>query len=332
VRLSRVGREGTLEASAALTDRRGRHRFQGLEPGLYHVTVEQQGKAVVTAPPWRCERDDARGTAQLALTDAQAVLEGRVTGYGGAPVAGSELLVAQPEGAQTALAGVAHIVVDDTGRFRARLAPGTYQLLATAPAHTAQMQMVKVGVDEVRGRTRFALEFTPRVSGVVVTEAGEPVRDAVVSVGAAYDPKAGSAAVRTDEEGRFSIGVLAGQALHLSARGEGLLGSVDLEPVTHISGKRGVSIVARAGRAVTGLVQNADGSAKAFPDVAFRVRDQGVTGVVRGDAEGRFVVDGLPLSSDVELWAEGNASGAWGAVVASPADVSVLVTYTAPAF
>jgi len=329
--LARVGSDRTLEVWAALTDSGGAHRFAALPQGLYHLTVAAPGRPLTASPVFRCDESSARGFVHVTAPDAGAALAGRITGLFGKAVAGAELLVAQPEGAQSTFAGVAHVRVDEDGRFSTTLAKGRYQLLATAPSHTAQMQMVTIG-EEAKAKTVFALEFTPRVEGRVVDEEGGPVRDALVHLGATYDPKAGRSSARTDAEGRFSLAVAGGQALHLSARGEGLLGSVDLQPVTSLSGLSGVQIVAHAGRVLRGAVQNVDGSPKPYADVAFRVRDLGLSGVERADAEGRFVLSGMPLLADVEVWADGNATGAWGAVVAGPHDENVLLTYVAPAY
>ena len=57
-----------------------------------------------------------------------------------------------------------------------------------------------------------------------------------------------------------------------------------------------------------------------------------MVGTTKADAEGKFLLQGLPPDADVELWAEGNATGAWGAVVASAKQEQVLLTYQAPAY
>jgi hypothetical protein len=94
----------------------------------------------------------------------------------------------------------------------------------------------------------------------------------------------------------------------------------------------GVVLVAHAGRTVEGVVTKLDGSAHAFGEIRFRVRDLGITGVEKADQNGHFTVAGLPLDHDVELWAEGNATGAWGARVVGADENTVALTYIAPAY
>ena len=60
----------------------------------------------------------------------------------------------------------------------------------------------------------------------------------------------------------------------------------------------------------------------------YRVRDLGLQGTEKADAAGHFVVAGMPEDADVEVWAEGNATGAWGAQVATPGNDQLALVYT----
>jgi hypothetical protein len=54
--------------------------------------------------------------------------------------------------------------------------------------------------------------------------------------------------------------------------------------------------------------------------------------VERADEGGNFVLAGMPKNADVEVWADGNATGAWGAQVATPGSDRVALVFIPPAY
>ncbi len=309
------------------------HRFSDLGPGTYHVNARVSGKALVAAPTWSCDGKGERADFKLATASSSSSLTGRVVGWGKRAVPGAEVLIAQPQGHETTTPGVLHVPLAADGSFTALLRPGRYEVLAAAPHHVAQKRALEVAAAEgAQVKLNVRLDPSPVVAGVVVDQEGKPVPGAVVSLGGIYDPKAGSAAVVADDQGRYELPIPMGSALTVVARGAGKLGRTSVAAVVDPAGVAGVELVVEAGRRVSGLVMTQRGEPHAFAPVRFRVRALGLTGVEKTDARGAFVLDGMPAVDDVEVWADGNAIGAWGGAVASPGADRVLLTWVPPAY
>jgi hypothetical protein len=331
LRLSRVTSEGSAEVWAAVTDRDGGHRFLDLPAGTYQLTALVEGHAPAAAPPWHCTGANERAFFELPLVTATHEVSGRVRSGAGGGAPGAEIAVAQEDDSRTSLAGVARVPVAADGSYAMRLAPGHYVLLVQAPHHAPFVRKLTVG-DAPRTNARFALTPAPRVRGRVLDEEGAPIANALVALGGVFDPKQRAPSVRTGADGSFALPVLLGQDVVVTARGAGRIARATLGAAVSPFGYTGIDLVARAGRAVQGVVSKPDGSAWAFGDVRYRIRDLGLSGVEKADGEGRFVLAGMPADVDVEVWAEGNATGAWGAQVASPGRDTLALVYTAPAY
>lgn len=330
--LHQVGPKGTLEARTAVTDGRGLHRFSDLSPGTYHLSARASGHALGAAPVWTCQGDEGRAFFHLDLAPGGSLLQGRVTGFGGVPAPGTEVLIDQPARHEETLVGVAHVPVADDGTFEVLLAPGEYRLLALAPHHTAQVQQIRVG-DEPSSTTKIALDWKPEASGQVLGPDLQPVAGAQVFLGPMYDPRLGATSVTTDDEGRFTLAILPGRPLTLAARHDATGGFdvVKLPAARSVEGHRGVTLVLQPGRDVGGFVQRNDGRAHAYGEVTWRVRSLGLVGTAKADGEGRFSIRGLPMD-DVELWPAGSAIGAWGGAVAEAGTPLVLLTFQPQAY
>ena len=267
-----------------------------------------------------------------AVTERAVQLEVALASASGGALPGAELAIAQDVDGRNAIAGVARVPAGADGRIAVPLAPGTYVVLAQAPNHEAARRTITLRADEPGNRARITLAPAPRVRGTVVDEHGAPVAGALVSLGGAYDPTARVARVRTEADGSFALPIRRGQDVTVSARGDGKVARAAFGVLTSPFGIDGVTLVARAGREVEGMVSKPDGSPWAFGLVRYRVRDLGLTGVEQADGAGRFVLDGMPADADVEVWAEGNATGAWGAQVSTPAGERLALVYVAPPY
>ena len=328
--LYKVGVDRTVDVWRARPNGKGAHRFSDLPPGTYHANAIAPGKAIAAAPTFTCGGKGERAQLVLQLAPPSATVAGRVVGHGKRAVGGAEVLLAQPEGRQGATAGVVHAPLAGDGAYAVPLAAGHWEILATAPHHTAQKQSLRVDGADVKAS--FALKASPVVQGVVVDDAGAPVPGAVVSLGGAFDPKVGFTAVVADDRGRYALPIPLDAPLVVVARGAGKVGRVALPPVREPAGVAGVSVAVAPGRVVAGEVMTQRGDAHPHAPVRVRVRALGLVDVVKTDAHGRFVVDGLPSGEDVELWADGSAIGAWGGTVAVPGQDRVLLTYVPPAY
>jgi hypothetical protein len=332
LRLTRVTADGTAERWTAVSNQSGVHRFIDLPAGSYQLTAVVDEHAPAAAPPWRCGGDAERAFFTLPLQRSEHVFSGRVVSKDGKPAPGAELAIAQEADEKSALVGTARIPVSPDGTFSLRVAPGRYVLLAQAPHHAPLVRKLSFDDGAPSSTGRFVLSPAPRVTGRVIDEAGAPVAGAIVAAGGIFDPKVRVPSARTEADGTFSLPVVDGQDVVLTARGNGLVARSALGIVRSRLGFTDVDLVARAGRTVEGIVMHEDGSAWAFGAVRYRVRELGLTGVEKADGEGRFVLAGMPLDAEVEVWAEGNATGAWGAQVASPGRDQLALTYTPPAY
>jgi hypothetical protein len=337
LRLTRVGAEGTVEEWRSLTDGDGAHRFLDLPAGTYQLTALVDGKMPASSPEWNCRGADERAFFTLPVRDSEHVLTGAVKSKAGSMASGAELAIAQEHDARTSVTGVARIPVNADGTFSVRLVPGRYMVMAQAPNHAPLVRKITVGDDDKVSQTRFMLTPAPRIRGRVLDEDGTPMANATVALGGVLDPKVKAPSVRTDEQGNFALPVSLGMDVFVTARattadGGGKTARASLGTALSPFGFTGVDLVVRDGRAVEGVVSKPDGSAWAFGEVRYRIRDLGLSGVEKADGEGRFVLAGMPPDADVEVWAEGNATGAWGAQVASPGNDKLALVYVPPAY
>lgn len=336
LRLSRVTADGSAEVWTAVADRDGGHRFLDLPTGTYQLTALVDEHAPAAAPEWHCTGASERAFFELPLVATSHTFAGAVRSKAGGALPGAELAIAQEDDGRTSLAGVARIPVAADGSFALRLAPGRYLLLVQAPNHASLLRKLTINDDEPNATARFALAPAPRVRGRVLDEGGAPVGNALVALAGSFDPKQRVPSVRSAADGTFALPVTLGQDVVVTAQAVtdsgGKVARAMLGTALSPFGYSGVDLTLREGRAVEGVVSNTDGSARAFGQVRYRVRDLGLSGVGKADGDGRFVLTGMPSDADVEVWAEGNASGAWGAQVASPGNDKLALVYVPPAY
>lgn len=314
----------------ALTDAKGTHRLIDLDRGSYDVTVDVAGKALQGTPTFRCEQDGQRGYFDVVVKDSDHVVTGRLTGRRKAALPFASVALYQDDSNRTGLAGVVRTRTDGDGNFTARLPAGKFVVYASAEEHVARKGTLNVEAPTTK--MALALSFSPAVRGVVVDEAGHPIANAVVAMGNAFDPRSRGGSVTTDETGHFAMSVQEGQDLELTARGDGKLGRAVVGTVDDVDHFQHLTIVATSGRTVSGVVFSTTGDPLAFGGVHYRVKALGLEGEAPTDKSGRFVLDGLPADLDVEVWAAGNATGAWGARVADPATSQLALLFVPPAY
>jgi hypothetical protein len=330
VQVVRLGEGGVVaERYSARTDDDGNHRLIDLPRGFYDITVDVDGKALAGAPTFTCNTAGQRAYFDIGLAAAAHQIDGVVRGQKNKPLAGATVALWQNDNARTGVAGVVRVRTDDDGHFSARVAPGTYLAWITADDHASKQATITVGEAPVTSTT-LKLAYSPSVRGVVVDETGAPLADAVVAIGGAYDPRARTTTVTTDATGHFALPVHEGQDLTITARGNGRVARAVLGVVDTVAGLQRLQLVATIGRVVEGVVMTGEGGVLAYGAVEYRVRALGLSGEAPTDGQGRFVLDGMPVDQDVEVWAKGNASGAWGAQVSEPTNPQRLALMWVP--
>ncbi len=318
------------EVWTAALNENGAHRFVDLPAGTYHLTAAEANRAPAASPAFHCSQHGERGFVVLRTQPIDDVLRGTVSSTAGGVAHGAELIFTQDADDMTALAGPLRIPTAADGSFSTRLLPGRYIVEVVAQNHASQTHKLTV----VAGQSAWhaSLLPAPHVAGIVVDDTGAPVANADVALGGGFDPKQRRIATRTDAAGRFSLPVAFGQDVVVTAHSASRVGQLMVGIVRNRVGVDDVSVRVQAGRVVQGVVSRVDGSAHAFGAVRYRVRALGLSGVQRADAQGRFMVGGMPSDADVEVWPEGNATGAWGAQVASPGHDQLALVFVKPAY
>jgi protocatechuate 3,4-dioxygenase beta subunit len=331
VEVVRLDEGRVVQQRVVRTDDGGVARLIDLEPGFYDLTVDVADRALNGAPTFRCDprAGGRRAFFDVTVVPASGLLEGILIGHRGRPLPAATVALWQDDASRSGLAGVVRIRTDADGRFHARLPEGRYLAQAVAADHVAKT--ITLTVDE-KTTARVVLPWSPAIRGVVVDELGVPIAGATVALGGAFDPKAKSSAVVADDHGRFALPIQAGQDVVITARGNGRVARAMLGVVDNLDGFQRVQLTATTGRTVSGTVYTTSGKPLAYGAVHYRVRSLGLEGEAPTDGHGRFLLDGMPADADVEVWAVGNASGAWGAQVATPERNELTVTFVAAAW
>jgi EmrB/QacA subfamily drug resistance transporter len=157
----------------------------GERPPVDPAGPEDAGSSPDDAPPERPERDEATpdgyravhtATGAFAALSNVAVLDGRVAGPDGHPIAGAMLTVTDLHGNQ-----VARDSSDAAGRYRLGLPTGgTYLLICAEESHQPVASMVIVAAGEVH--RDIVLVGASRIEGRVLRQNGEPIDAAAVTL------------------------------------------------------------------------------------------------------------------------------------------------------
>lgn len=232
----------------------GTFRFEGLAPGRYRLNVLKAGYVGLVPgappPPFITIEAGAPVAAPVIALQRGGVIAGRVLSPSGEPVAEARVMaMRRPPGApagRLAMSGPP-AMTNDLGEFRLHsLAPGEYYVQATprigppnarsTPSATmlaptfypgttemANAQPVTIGGGATLGSIEIGILQVPAFSikGIVVDEAGAPVANAAVMLGA--DPSlgvpsfGGPSRTRTAADGTFSIEGVASGTYRLTA-------------------------------------------------------------------------------------------------------------------
>lgn len=314
-----------------VTDERGSARFEDLSPGRWKLGTERGGSD---------ELEVAAGEARTITWSLAENLRvrGVVRHARGAPAPGAEIWLANRRRGWLGGRIVARSGAE--GRFELRAIPGTDSLGALAAGASPSKLVDLEAIEVVDGTAQVELvleEHGARVFGRVVTSGGEPLVGALVAAGRngnsdafqmdgrvveAWNP----VTVETDADGFYAIEGLRPGRVRVSVRALGRPRRVETRELP-ADGAEQVDFVLEEGARVRGTVTGSDGApvagarvlaletsfAEAWSAWVGPAEAIGAFGRPEAttDAEGRFVLDGLPSGpNELVAYAGGPSSTA----------------------
>ena len=270
IAVSAAGEGGTFSATA---NDRGEFVLTGLRLGAYDLTTKvPQG---YESPPVRIEIHDPRGCGEVGMAvwyDGR--MTGRVVDRNGAPIRHLplELVPARDVNVPAGERYYNAARSNDDGTFELRrVGPGDYVLAVAATAapkvgiadralypgagDPARASTVTVGAGEQVRLQNFVTPDSLRlvtITGAVVDEKEQPVRDAEVTVGGRETEGGGPVrlAAALDSDGRFTLTVLEGMqyVVYVTRRTAAGPRQIGRMPFTAASGSPPVQVVIRPSR------------------------------------------------------------------------------------
>jgi hypothetical protein len=209
--------DATVELAGAttLTDHEGAFRFQGVLPGDLTLTASARGLAPKRQPV-AVRQVDVRGID--VVLSAGAVVEGRVTGPEGNPVAGAQVLGLVRVGDGLEVENVAEAVTAANGAYRLEGLPAGKAMIRADHVERGSKRVDGFPLTEERpARLDLRLEAPAYVSGLVRYPDGTPAAGVVVR---GYPQPRGGMLQRggsTDGAGHFRLGPFGPSTVRLMA-------------------------------------------------------------------------------------------------------------------
>ncbi|MCY1040499.1 carboxypeptidase regulatory-like domain-containing protein [Corallococcus sp. bb12-1] len=270
-----VALEGT--DTATTTDSQGRFALEGVVTGTYSLVASKEGYTAVR----QSVEVKATGSSSvtLSLTRHRGTLQGQVTLDG----------ATQAPGVTVMLEGTSAVTTSTSqGRFTLGGVPtGTYVLVATKTGYTTVRQSVEVTQDATTTVTLPLILSRGDLVGQVLLEGG------VSPSGIALQLEGTATSTATDAEGRFTLpGVPTGSYALLATKADYTTTRQAVEVKEAASTSVTLTLARSRGR-VEGVALLDDAQDPAGTQVSLR----GLTGVTTTDAQGRFVLEGVPTGS-----------------------------------
>ncbi|HEX2834709.1 MAG TPA: carboxypeptidase-like regulatory domain-containing protein [Thermoanaerobaculia bacterium] len=291
----------------------GTFRFEHLPTATFELIAHANGFAERTISGITIEHSTDIG--DVALTKG-VTLEGTVVDRRGRAIDGATVAVHPPsvagisgDAALRFAAGEARETrTSNEGRFTVdSLTPGaTFDVTARAPGFvTRTIARLELPASEP---LQIVLETAARVSGRVVTETGEPVPNATISVrpaDAALPAGLSGTTTSSDAEGSYELLNLAAGKLALAAAAKGYIaGDTRIVDVADGQVLDHIDLQLQRGATIEGVVLTAGGTPATSARVSLLSKRSmhtmlalEVTGFARTDGDGRFRLEGVPLGA-----------------------------------
>ncbi len=279
------------------SDAEGRFAFLGLEPGRYRLFARHDDFAPEVLELELGSESDAE--IEVVVT-AGFLLTGRLVDENAKPVRGRVSLRALDGGnVSVTMRSRFRIETDDEGSFSLGPVPaGDHMLLVEARGYSAKNVEAPIsGRNEDEDLGDIVLEIGLAIAGRVTNESGAPIAAAAVTAsqpgrGMMSATGDGLVVAETDEEGRFILAGLSpgAQEVRATASGYGNSKPVRVEP-----GTTGLTLTLKLAGSIRGAV--VDPESRPVTSFVARARSseaRGILPVTVQDAEGVFVVDGVP--------------------------------------
>ncbi|MBX7256021.1 MAG: sigma-70 family RNA polymerase sigma factor [Candidatus Hydrogenedentes bacterium] len=191
-------------AETVYSDSQGKFRITGLDDREYQVSIEREGFSQTR------ETVDAGATGIEIVLRGHGQLQGRVVAEDtGAPIQAFSLgyLLGQSQTLNEMMFSCVQPYQSVDGTFsQDHVSSETITVVALAPGYAPVWQYVDIGEGSPT-EIELRLKPSPRVSGIVVNEAGEPIDGAYVYYvsDVSADRMDRAAAARTDAQGRFTV-------------------------------------------------------------------------------------------------------------------------------
>jgi protocatechuate 3,4-dioxygenase beta subunit len=271
----------------------GAFTLENVRPGPTQLVVSAPGYTQAHLP--NIEVEEGKSTSDVAVEMETGVrLTGKVTGPDGAPLAGVSVAPDQSRGGRMmrfdALANSA--VTDPSGEYTMEaLEPGEKTFNYSLSGYVPEQRTVNLTGKEVRSDVQLSAGL--RVSGVVVTESGTPVADALVRASSASDSTFGREA-HSDANGGFAFeGLAPGHYTFNAAKSgyaNGILHDVDVTAMAPLR------VTMKSGGTISGHVNGLTADEMQQTNVMASVAGGGsVSAPV--DGGGNYRIDGAPTGT-----------------------------------
>jgi large repetitive protein len=270
----------------------GTFTLENVPPGPTQLVVNAAGYTTTRIPSLNVEDGKTLPDVEVAM-DTGGRLSGRVTGPDGSPLSGVSVREAGsnmgPARMMPGMEGTA--TTDPNGEYTIdAVDPGQQTFTFSRQGYMSEERTVTISGRDSRLDVTLTTGMT--LTGIVVTDAGVPVADAIVGANSASDASFGRSD-RSDAGGNFTLTGLAPGHYTLSARKQGLVDGIlrDFD----LSAGAPARIIMKSGGTIMGHVTGLSDADLQNTTVTANGPNGGASGEV--DSTGSYRIDGAPIGT-----------------------------------